>query len=250
MLSVIFGILIPFVGTIFGATLVFFIKDKINENLYKILMGFAAGVMIAASIWSLLIPAISQGEQIMKVGWLPAIIGLIFGFLFLIALDYFNNKIKKNINEKKSLLIMSITVHNIPEGMAVGVALAGAFYGYSLLSITSAIILAVGIAIQNIPEGAIVSIPSRLKGNSKHKSFFIGVLSGIVEPIFAFITFFITGIISSILPFVLSFAAGSMLFVVMNEIIPENSQSGNILLSTIGFAIGFVLMLILDVSLV
>lgn len=247
--KVIFGILLPFLGTVFGSLMVFFIKEKINNKFHKILMGLAGGVMVAAAIWSLLIPAIEQGELTMHLGWIPAVIGLMIGFVFLLLLDCFNNKIERKVKSKKSLLIFSITIHNIPEGMAVGVALAGAFYGNSLLSLSSAILLAVGIAIQNIPEGSIVSIPSKLKGNSKPKSFFIGVLSGIVEPIFAIITFFISGFVSSILPYILSFAAGSMLFVVINEIIPDNAREENSLITTIGFGIGFILMFILDVSL-
>ena len=246
--KVVIGLLLPFLGTIIGSGFVFLMRDRINLKVHKFLLGFAAGIMIAASVWSLIIPAIDQGMLVMDNGWIPAVVGLGFGFLFLLIIDFIVNKINSNENKKKSLMVFSITLHNIPEGMAVGVALAGAFYGNGFLSLSAAIVVAVGIAIQNIPEGAIVSMPFKSKGNSKIKSFFYGVLSGIVEPIFALATFFITGFVTSILPYVLSFAAGSMLFVVAQEVIPQAEADGYSCFGTLGFAFGFIIMLILDVS--
>lgn len=254
MINVIIGILIPFFGTALGSFFVFFINEKLNMKIKKIMLGFAAGIMTSASVWSLLIPAIEQSEADGLVGFIPASVGLIFGFLLLFLIEKLNKQIlnKNKLNEqktnKKSLLVFSITLHNIPEGMAVGVAIAGAYYGNSLLSLTAAIMLAIGIAVQNIPEGAIVSMPLKLKGCSKTKSFMIGVCSGAVEPIFAIITFFITGFVSAILPYVLAFAAGSMLYVVVDEIIPEMQEDNNGL-ATMGFMLGFVIMLILDLVL-
>lgn len=254
--KVLLGVLIPFLGTSIGGALVFFMRKNINIKINKILLGFAAGVMVAASVWSLIIPAIEQSVALGNLSWLPAVIGLIVGFAFLLILDMIINRINRKNEDycgenkkKKSLLVLSITLHNIPEGMAVGVALAGAYYGNAMLSLSAALALAVGMAIQNIPEGAIVSMPLRLAGKSKTKSFFAGVLSGIVEPIFAVITFFITGFVTPILPYVLAFAAGSMLYVVVEEIIPEASENGYSNFCTIGFAVGFIIMLILDVSL-
>lgn len=252
--KIIIGILIPFLGTIIGSLFVFFMSNKINNKLKKIMLGFSAGIMVAASVWSLLIPAIEQTFEMNMISWLPAALGLLIGFIFLLTTNFVNQKIEnKNLNfknvEKKSLLVLSITIHNIPEGMAVGVALAAAYYGNSLLTLSSAIALSIGIAVQNIPEGAIVSMPLKLAGQTKMKAFMSGVYSGVVEPIFAVIAFFITSLVSSILPFVLSFAAGCMLFVVVSEIIPESTEDGGINLATIGFAIGFIIMMILDISL-
>ena len=216
MLEVILGFIIPFAGTTLGAFMVFFMKSSINEKLEKVLIGFAAGVMTAASIWSLLIPAIESSTGLKVLSWLPAAIGLITGFVLL----YFMDKLlqKSNKSNSKTLTIFAITIHNIPEGMAVGVALAGAFFGNSLLSLAGALALAIGIAVQNFPEGAIVSMPLKASGINKSKAFLYGTLSGIVEPIFACISFFIAGFVSGILPYVLSFAAGSMIYVVINEL--------------------------------
>lgn len=249
--AVILGILIPFFGTTLGAACVLFMKKNISNNFQRLLLGFAAGVMVAASIWSLILPSIDQSQSLGKLSFIPAAVGLLIGFLFLILIDILTAKLQKNENNnhKKSLLIFSITLHNIPEGLAVGVAMAGAYFGETYLSFSAAIALSVGMAIQNIPEGAIVSLPKRLGGASKSRSFLLGFLSGIVEPIFACIAFFITGLVTQILPYILAFSAGSMLFVVVQEIVPEMQENQKSLLATIGFCFGFILMMILDVML-
>jgi len=252
--KVLLVILIPFIGTSLGSALVFFMKNKLNKATHKLLLGFAAGVMIAASIWSLILPALEQGSITGPVSWLPAAIGVLLGFLFLLVIDLTINKISQkqnliNNHKKKSLLIFSITLHNIPEGMAVGVAVAGFFYGNSILTLSAAFGISLGIAIQNIPEGAIVSMPYRMSGNSKFKSFFYGVCSGLIEPLAAIVTFFITSFVGAILPYVLAFAAGSMLFVSVQEVIPDAVSEGYTNLATMGFAFGFVLMMVLDVAL-
>lgn len=248
MYAVILGILIPFFGTTLGAALVLFMNKNISNNFQKLLLGFVSGVMVAASIWSLIIPSINQCKSLGKLSFLPAAVGVMLGFIFLLIIDRLTEKLQNNEN-KKSLLVFSVTLHNIPEGLAVGVAFAGAYFGEVYLSISAAIALSVGMAIQNIPEGAIVSLPKRLGGASKSRSFLSGFLSGIVEPIFAFIAFFITGLISKILPYVLSFSAGSMLFVVVQEIIPEMQENNKSVYATFGFCLGFILMMILDVML-
>lgn len=258
MEKVIIGMIIPFLGTVLGSLLVFFMRENINKKLEKLLLGFAAGIMVAAAVWSLIIPAIEQSEANGQIGWLPTSIGVVLGFVLILILDKANqNKDAKNISkngfdkiENKSMMFFSITLHNIPEGMAVGVALAGAYFQSSFLSLSAAIMLSVGIAIQNIPEGAIVSMPLKLRGQTKFKAFLKGAYSGIVEPVSAFITFFITGFVSSILPYVLAFAAGSMLYVVVEEIIPQSQEEGSgKSLATLGFMLGFVIMLILDIAL-
>ena len=253
--KIVIGILIPFIGTTFGSLIAFFIKDNLNLKIKKILLGFASGIMVAASIWSLIIPAIEQCESLGWFSWFPASFGLFLGFLFLILINCINKFISKNKNKpnlkikKKSLMVFSIIIHNIPEGMAVGVAMAAAYYGNSLLTMTMAIALSVGVAVQNIPEGAIVAIDLKMKGLSKTKSFLCGVLSGVVEPIFSIITFFITGIVSLVMPYILSFAAGCMLFVVISEIIPEATEDLGTNFCSVGFVLGFIIMMILDVSL-
>ncbi len=256
MKEVIFILLIPFFGTSLGAALVFFMKKTLNMKVQKLLLGFAGGVMVAASIWSLIIPAIEQSYSLESLNWLPAASGVLIGFIFLMILGFINYKITKKQEEcqqkrlkSRSLLVFSITLHNIPEGMAVGVAIAGAYFQNTLLSLPAAFALAVGMAIQNIPEGAIVSMPKLLNGSSKLKSFCAGVLSGVVEPLFALLAFYITGLITPVLPYILAFSAGSMLFVVVHELIPEMQAEGSSLLATFGFCIGFVLMMILDVLL-
>lgn len=257
-MEVFLGILIPFIGTTLGSAMVFFMRNNIKEQLQKSLIGFASGVMMAASIWSLLLPAISQSEKYGKLSWLPAVSGIILGFLFLILVDVVSNKLTKNseikqdypqTSKKTKLLIFAITLHNIPEGMAVGVALACAYFGGTDITITSAIMLSIGIAIQNFPEGAIVSMPMKSEGHGKFKSFILGSLSGIVEPIFATITFFITGFITPILPYMLAFAAGAMIYVVVKELVPESQENAKFYLSTLSFAFGFIIMMILDVML-
>ena len=247
MLEVILGFIIPFAGTTLGAFMVFFMKSSMNERLEKSLLGFAAGIMTAASIWSLLIPSIETSAHLKELAWLPAMIGLITGFVILFLMDKLLQKSNKTKNN--ALTIFAITVHNIPEGMAVGVALAGAYFGNSLLSLTGALALAIGIGVQNFPEGAIVSMPLKAAGMNKPKAFLYGALSGIVEPIFACISFFIAGFVSGILPYVLSFAAGSMLYVVIHELIPSSQSNNRKFIETFGFLLGFIIMMILDITL-
>lgn len=257
MKEVLLGILIPFIGTTLGASMVYLMKNKINNKLEKILLGFAGGVMLAASIWSLIIPAIEQSSS-MSIPWLPASIGLAIGFAFLLLLDTITPHLHINSNtfegkpsklKKATMMMLAVTLHNIPEGMAVGVTLAGAYYNNALLTFSGALALSIGIAIQNFPEGAIISLPLKEEGLSKNKAFIYGMLSGIVEPIFAFLTFFFSGLITNILPYILSFAAGAMIYVIIEEIIPESQTGKHTNLSTIGFAIGFILMMILDIAL-
>ncbi len=228
------------------------------KKIEKLLLGFAAGVMIAASIWSLLIPSMSMAEEQSKIAWVPATIGFLFGMFFLLALDSLiphlhletskPEGIKTNLR-KTTMLMLAVTLHNIPEGMAVGVTFAGALLGNTEITIAGAFALAVGIAIQNFPEGAIISMPLRAEGVSKSKAFFYGVLSGIVEPIGAVITILLTNLVIPILPYLLSFAAGAMIYVVVEELIPESQLGEHSNIGTIGVAVGFVMMMILDVAL-
>lgn len=252
------GIILPFVGTTLGATMVFLLKGKLNIKIQKVLIGFAVGVMLAASIWSLIIPAIESSTNLGHFSFLPAAIGFLGGMGFLLLLDsiiphlHLNSDKPEGLNtgfKKNTMLMFAVTLHNIPEGMAVGVALAGALYGNEVLTISSAIALSIGIAIQNFPEGAIISMPLNANGETKSRSFFYGTLSGIVEPIAALITLLLTKYIAPILPYILSFAAGAMVYVVVEELIPEASEGEHSNLSTIAMAIGFVLMMSLDVAL-
>lgn len=258
-LEVILGLIIPFLGTTIGASFVFFLKDKLNNKVQKVLLGFASGVMIAASVWSLIIPAIDMSEG-MKLPWLPAAVGFLLGIGFLLLLDtviphlHLNSDEVEGIQGKKSLkkstmLVFAVTLHNIPEGMAVGVVLAGAYYGNELLSMSGALALSIGIALQNLPEGAIISMPLIGEGYSKPKAFLLGGMSGIVEPIAAIITILLIGFVEPILPYLLAFAAGAMIYVVVEELIPEAQEGKHSNLATIALAIGFVLMMILDVAL-
>lgn len=252
------GLILPFLGTMLGAFMVFFLKDKVNEKIQKILIGFAAGVMIAASIWSLIIPSIEQSSNLGKLSFIPAAVGFIIGILFLLLLDsiiphlHMNSEkhegLKSNL-KKRTMLILAVTLHNIPEGMAVGVVLAGAYYGNNVITIMGALSLSIGIAIQNFPEGAIISMPFKAEGMSKKKAFSYGTLSGIVEPISALLTILFARYVTSILPYILSFAAGAMIYVVVEELIPESQAEEHTNLSTISLAVGFVLMMILDVAL-
>ena len=236
------GILLPFVGTSLGSGFVFLLKNKINEKVNKLLIGFAIGVMIAASIWSLIIPSIEMYNG--RVKWLAAVLGLTFGFLFLIII----NEITKRYSSKKmNMLMFSVTLHNIPEGMAVGVSIAGYLLGS--VSLMSALILSLGIAIQNIPEGSIISMPLRSKGKTKFKSFLYGALSGIVEPIGSILTILLLNLVVPLLPFLLSFASGCMLHVVIEELIPEMHEGKKSNYGIIGVLIGFCVMMILDVTL-
>lgn len=248
-MEIFWGLFLPFLGTSLGALMVFFLKEKINPKVEKFLLGFSAGVMLAASIWSLLIPAIEASEERGILPFIPTTIGFSLGILFLFIIDFFTPHlyIEDNGGKKKSMMILAITIHNIPEGMAVGVIFAGALENSTTM--LAALTLAIGIAIQNFPEGAIVSMPLEAKGYSKGKSFLIGVLSGIVEPISAVITILLASIFVPILPYMLSFAAGAMIYVIVEELIPECQNGRHTNLATIGFTIGFIIMMILDLTL-
>ncbi len=257
-LSVIICLVIPFLGTVLGSAMVFLMKNKINVKLQKMLLGFASGVMISASVWSLLIPSIDMAKTQGEIEWLPVSVGFLLGIGFLLFLDtliphlHLNSKKPEGIKSKlknEIMLVLAVTLHNIPEGMAVGVVLAGAINGEVGLSLAGGIALAVGIAIQNFPEGAIISMPLEAEGKSKLKSFGYGVLSGIVEPIAGIVTILLTGLVTSILPYLLAFAAGAMIYVVVEELIPESQEGEHSNIGTIGVAIGFVLMMILDIAL-
>lgn len=243
------GILIPFIGTCLGSFFVFFLKKEINPNFQKVMTGFASGVMIAASIWSLIIPSVEMVELQYKLIWLPAVVGLLLGVLFLI----FVNKVSDNVQNSKgkgiNMLMFSVTLHNIPEGMAVGVCFASVLSGNTGVSLLSAIILALGIAIQNIPEGAIISMPMKLDGVSKKESFITGVMSGIVEPIASLITIALINVVVPLLPYLLAFAAGAMIYVVFEELVPEMHNGNKSFWGIISVIIGFSVMMILDITL-
>ena len=255
--QVITGILIPFAGTSLGAAMVFFLKGEISRRLQRILTGFAAGVMVAASFWSLLEPALESSESMGRLSFVPAAVGFLIGIGFLLVLDMVTPHIHMNKEgegprsglKRTTKLILAVTLHNIPEGMAVGVVYANIIAGGSLISTAGALALAIGIAVQNFPEGAIVSMPLRGEGMSKGKTFWYGVLSGAVEPVAAVITIFAFSMVSAALPYMLAFAAGAMIYVVVEELIPEMSEGGHSNLGTIAFSFGFVLMMILDVAL-
>lgn len=258
MLQLSMGVLIPFLGTTLGAAMVFLMRNNLNETVQKILSGFAAGVMVAASIWSLIVPAMDQSSDMGKFSFVPALVGILLGVGFLLLLDCLIPHMHLNSDEpegltshwkKTTMLVLAVTLHNMPEGMAAGVVLAGAYFGNGAMSMTGALTLAIGIAIQNFPEGAIISMPLKSKGVSKPKSFLYGTLSGIVEPIFAIITILLTQFISPVLPYLLSFAAGAMLYVVVEELIPESQSGKHTNWSTLSFIFGFVLMMVLDVAL-
>lgn len=256
-MNIFWGIMIPFIGTTAGAGCVYFMKNKMNDLVQKILLGFASGVMVAASVWSLLIPAMDMSQDMGKLAFIPASVGFLLGIVFLLALDKLvphmhldNEKEGPQSHLKKStMLVLAVTLHNIPEGMAVGVIFAGLASGSQGVTFAGALALSIGIAIQNFPEGAIISMPLKSSGLSKNKSFIYGVLSGVVEPIGAAITVLMASYVVPILPYLLAFAAGAMIYVVVEELIPEASQGKHSNVSTIGFAIGFVVMMILDVAL-
>ena len=256
--SVFYGILIPFLGTSFGAACVFFMKKEMGDRLQRMLTGFAAGVMVAASIWSLLIPAMEQVVDMGKLAFVPAVAGFWCGILFLLLLDHIIPHLHRNSQsaegpksqlKRTTMLVLAVTLHNIPEGMAVGVVYAGYLAGSTQISAAAAMALSLGIAIQNFPEGAIISMPLRAEGTGKPKAFLGGVLSGIVEPIGAILTILAAGLIVPALPYLLSFAAGAMLYVVVEELIPETSQGEHSDVGTIFFAVGFSVMMMLDVAL-
>ena len=257
-LSAFLGIIIPFFGTVLGSACVFFMKKGMSENLKRALSGFAAGVMVAASIWSLIIPAMEQSENMGKWSFVPAAVGFWLGILFLLLLDHIVPHLHQNASQaegpkshlkKSTMMILAVTLHNIPEGMAVGVVFAGFIAGKSNITAAGALALSLGIAIQNFPEGAIISMPLKSEKMSKPKAFLSGAASGVVEPIGALITIAAAGIVIPVLPYLLSLAAGAMLYVVVEELIPEMSSGEHSNLGTVFFAVGFCLMMILDVAL-
>lgn len=257
-MELILGLTLPFLGTVLGSSLVFFMKSKLNEKIQKALLGFASGVMIAASIWSLIIPSINMSSNLGNYSFIPAACGFMLGILFLLLLDSLIPHLHINSNtpeglkshlKKNTMMVLAITLHNIPEGMAVGVVLAGALSNNAQITLSSALALSLGIAIQNFPEGAIISLPLKSNGKTKIKSFYYGVISAIVEPISALITILCINLVQPILPYILSFAAGAMIYVVVEELIPESQSGKHSNIATIALSIGFVLMMILDITL-
>lgn len=258
IVQVLQALLLPFLGTVLGSACVFFLKHSMSERLARALSGFAAGVMVAASIWSLLIPALEEAAAMGKLRFLPAVAGFWLGVLFLLLLDQLIPHLHRNAEQaegpksrlqKTTMLVLAVTLHNIPEGMAVGVVYAGYLTGNSTISAMGALALSLGIAIQNFPEGAIISMPLRAEGIKKSKAFFQGAASGFVEPIGALITIAAASFVVPALPFLLSFAAGAMLYVVVEELIPEMSAGSHSNVGTVFFAVGFSVMMILDVAL-
>lgn len=251
-------VLLPFLGTIIGSGFVFFLKGQMNKKLQRALMGFAAGVMVAASIWSLIIPAMEQSGHMGKLAFLPAFIGVWGGVLFLLALDHMiphlhiNSECPEGMRcelKKPTMLFFAVALHNLPEGMAVGVVAAGWLAGNEAISVSAALALAVGIAIQNVPEGAIISMPMRSDGMSRGRAFGYGAVSGVIEPIGAVITILLAALMVPILPYLLAFSAGAMLYVVVEELIPEMSEGEHSNIGTVFFTVGFSLMMVLDVAL-
>ena len=252
------GILIPFLGTSLGAACVFFMRKALSESIQRALTGFAAGVMVAASIWSLLIPAIEQSSSMGSWSFVPAAAGFWAGVVFLLALDHIIPHLHRNSKQtegprsrlgRTTMMVLAVTLHNIPEGMAVGVVYAGYLSGNAQITAAGALALSLGIAIQNFPEGAIISMPLRAEGEGKGRAFLGGVLSGVVEPLGAVLTILAARHIVPALPYLLSFAAGAMLYVVVEDLIPEMSQGKHSNLGTVFFAVGFSVMMILDVAL-
>ena len=257
-MEAVYGILIPFLGTSLGAACVFFMKQSLSDRLQRSLTGFAAGVMVAASIWSLLIPSIEQSAALGAFAFVPAAVGFWAGILFLLALDHIIPHLHQNSGQaegpksrlqRTTMMVLAVTLHNIPEGMAVGVVYAGYLSGSAQITAAGALALSLGIAIQNFPEGAIISMPLRAEGMGKGRAFWGGVLSGVVEPIGAVLTILAARHIVPVLPYLLSFAAGAMLYVVVEELIPEMSQGDHSNIGTVFFAVGFSVMMVLDVAL-
>lgn len=252
------GLIIPFLGTALGSACVFLMKKELGRSVQRALTGFAAGVMVAASIWSLIIPAMEQSESMGKLSFLPAFIGFWLGILFLLLLDHVIPHLHLHVDkaegpkskfQKLTMMVLAVTLHNIPEGMAVGVVLAGFMAGSSNITMGAALALAVGIAIQNFPEGAIISMPLRAEGKSKGKAFALGVVSGAVEPVGGIITILAASLIIPFMPYLLSFAAGAMVYVVVEELIPEMSEGEHSDIGVVSFAVGFTLMMVMDVAL-
>ncbi len=258
MKNTVIGILIPFLGTTLGAACIFFMRRSINAKVNKALSGFAAGVMVAASVWSLLIPAMDMSSGMGKLAFLPAVVGFGFGIVFLLALDSLIPHLHIHGKEpegpraswrRTTMMVLAVTIHNIPEGMAVGAVFAGMLAGGGTITAAAAFSLSIGIAIQNFPEGAIISMPLYGEGESKGRAFLNGTLSGVVEPIGAVLTILLSRYLVPILPYLLAFAAGAMIYVVVEEMIPEASEGEHSNWGTIGFSIGFAVMMVLDVAL-
>lgn len=257
-MNALWGLLIPFLGTLLGSASVFLLRKNMSNDLQRALSGFASGVMVAASVWSLLIPAIEQSEEMGVWSFLPAAIGFWMGILFLLLLDHLIPHLHRNMNQmegpksrlkRSTMLVLAVTLHNIPEGMAVGVVYAGYLTGNTGITAMGALALSIGIAIQNFPEGAIISMPLKAEGMKKTKAFLNGAASGIVEPIGALLTIAASSYVIPALPYLLSFAAGAMLYVVVEELIPEMSAGDHSNIGTLFFAVGFCMMMILDVAL-
>lgn len=258
MNNVLIGVMIPFVGTTLGSACVFFMKRAIQDGLQRALLGFASGVMVAASVWSLIIPAIEMSAPMGNWSFVPATIGIVLGMACLLLIDrlvpqcYLEEKSTEKCdttNCRRSMLAFAVALHNIPEGMAVGVAFAGLIVGEAHITLAGAVALSIGIAVQNFPEGAIISMPLKSKGMGKGKSFFYGMLSGAVEPVAAGLTILFAEIVTPALPYLLTFAAGAMLYVVVEELVPEASNENCTKIGTIGFGVGFLIMMMLDVAL-
>ena len=251
-------LLIPFAGTVIGAATVLFVGERSADKIRNILLGFASGVMVAASVWSLLIPAMNESSAMGKMAWIPATVGFLLGVLFMFLLDTFTPHLHPDSNDpegpksklgRSSMLVLAVTLHNIPEGMAVGVVAAGALTGEIGISMAGALALAIGLAIQNVPEGAIISLPLRSSGNSRGRAFGYGALSGLVEPIAAVLTILFIEQLIGIFPYMLAFAAGAMIYVVVEELIPQSHNGSHSNAPTLAFAVGFALMMVLDVAL-
>ncbi len=258
MKTVLVGLLIPFVGTAAGSACVFFLRNDLKRGLQRALTGFAGGVMVAASVWSLIVPAIEQSADKERLAFLPAFIGFWCGVLFLLLLDHIIPHLHRSIDQaegpqsslsRTAMMVLAVTLHNIPEGMAVGVVCAGLLSGSANITAGGALALALGIAIQNLPEGAIISMPLYAEGKRKPKAFALGVLSGAVEPVFGGLTVLVAGLVVPAMPYLLSFAAGAMLYVVVEELIPEMSAGKHSNVGVVGFALGFSVMMALDVAL-
>ena len=256
--SILEGILIPFVGTTLGAACVFFMKKELSRTVQRALTGFAGGVMVAASIWSLLIPAMEESASMGRLSFLPAVIGFWVGILFLLLLDHVIPHLHRSANQaegprsraaRTTMMVLAVTLHNLPEGMAVGVVYAGLLAGTAEITAGGALALAIGIAIQNFPEGAIISMPLHAEGKSRGRAFLDGVLSGAVEPVGAVLTVLFAGLLVPVMPYLLAFAAGAMLYVVVEELIPEMSAGEHSNVGVLSFALGFGLMMTLDVAL-
>ncbi|MBR1692447.1 MAG: ZIP family metal transporter [Lachnospiraceae bacterium] len=258
MMTLLKGLLLPFAGTSLGAACVFFMRKQMDERVQHALTGFAAGVMVAASIWSLLLPAMEQSETMGRFAFVPAFVGFWIGILFLLLLDTVTPHLHMNSDrpegpksrlQKTTMLVLAVAIHNVPEGMAVGVVFAGWLSGNSGITAMGALVLSIGIAIQNFPEGAIISMPLCAQGMSKGKACLWGILSGAVEPVAAVLTIWLSGLMIPVLPYLLSFAAGAMLYVVVEELIPEMSAGVHSNVGTVLFSVGFSLMMVLDVAL-